>query len=219
MERIVELSYKHKLAHLSSCLTMWSILDAVYQEKKADDIVVLSAGHAGLAQYVALEKYGAKEGIHVNAEDVLERFGVHPERSPADGIHVSSGSLGSAILVAVGLAMARPEHRVYCLLSDGECAEGTVWEALAFVKKRGLTNFRVHVNCNGYSAYDAVDREELEARILAFCPWAVVHKTENPPLDHLGSLEGHYHVLKTEEEAEKLKQWCREHYKSNEHCG
>lgn len=218
MERIVELSYKYKLAHLSSCLTMWEILDMIYKEKQPEDRVILSAGHAGLAQYVALEKYGVKEGIHVNAEDLLESFGVHPERSPGKGIHVSSGSLGSAILVAVGLAMARPEHRVYCLLSDGECAEGTVWEALSFVKKKGLINFRVHVNCNGYSAYDAVDRQELAGRILAFCPWAVIHITENPPLDHLGSLEGHYHVLKSEEEMEKLKHWCKEYYKSHEYC-
>ena len=199
MERIVELSYKHGLAHLSSCLTMYPILDKIYEEKAPGDFVVLSAGHAGLAQYVALEKYEGQD-----AEQLLKDFGVHPSRDPSRGIHVSSGSLGSAILVAVGLAMAEPARRVFCLLSDGECAEGTVWEALAFAKKTKLRNLVVHVNVNGYSAYDAVDREDLTARILAFCPWAVVHQTTNPDIPHMRGLEGHYHVLKTLAECETL---------------
>lgn len=209
MERIVDLSYKHSLAHLSSCLTAWPILKDIYMSKREGDLVVLSSGHAGLALYVALEKFGKKEGVHVDAEMLLQDFGVHPEREISYGIHVSSGSLGSAVLVAVGLAMANRDRRVYCLLSDGECAEGTVWEGLAFAKKLRLTNLLIHVNCNGYSAYDMVDRFELKDRILAFCPWAMVHFTENPPFEHLKNLEGHYHQLKSDEEVEKLKQWCR----------
>ena len=195
MERIIELSYKHGLAHLSSCLTMYPILEKIYQEKRPGDLVVLSAGHAGVAHYVALEKYERQD-----AEQLVQDFGVHPCRDPQRGIHVSSGSLGSAVLVAVGLAMADPSRTVYCLLSDGECAEGTVWEALAFAKKKNLRNLSVHVNVNGYSAYDAVDREDLTTRLLAFCPWAIVHQTHNPDIPHLQGLEGHYHVMKTEEE-------------------
>jgi transketolase len=200
MERIIELSYRHRLAHLGSCLTMYPILESIYATKAAKDIVVLSAGHAGLAQYVALEKFEGQD-----AEKLVEDFGVHPARDPSRGIHVSSGSLGSAVLVAVGLAMADPSRRVFCLLSDGECAEGTVWEALAFAKKHQMRNLSVHVNVNGYSAYDSVDREDLAARIIAFCPWATIHQTHNPDIPHLQGLEGHYHVIKTEEECDSLK--------------
>ena len=197
MERIIEISYKHGLAHLSSCMTMYPILEMIYSKKAVKDLVVLSAGHAGLAQYVALEKYHG-----VDAEALMHDFGVHPCRDPLRGIHVSSGSLGSAVLVAVGLAMADLSRTVYCLLSDGECAEGTVWEALAFAKKHNLRNLSVHVNVNGYSAYDTVDREDLAARLLAFCPWAIIHQTHNPDIPHLQGLEGHYHVMKTEEECQ-----------------
>jgi len=200
MERIVDISYKHGLAHLSSCMTMYPILEAIYKEKRPNDLVVLSAGHAGLAQYVALEKYEGQD-----AEQLLSDFGVHPSRDPSRGIHVSSGSLGSAILVAIGLAMVDPNRMVFCLLSDGECAEGTVWEGLAFVKKHTMRNLSVHVNVNGYSAYDSVDREDLTARLFAFCPWVVVHQTENPSFPHLEGLEGHYHVMKTDEECHLLK--------------
>ena len=196
MERIIDISYKHGLSHLSSCLTMYPILDSIYKSKKDNDLVVLSAGHAGVAQYVALEKY-----CGVDAEDLVSEFGVHPCRDPSRGIHVSSGSLGSAVLVAIGLALANRERNVYCLLSDGECAEGTVWEGLAFVKKHDLRNLSVHVNVNGYSAYDTVDREDLEMRLLAFCPWLIVHQTTNPDLPNLRGLQGHYHVIKTEDEA------------------
>jgi len=107
--------------------------------------------------------------------------------------------------VAVGLAMADPSRRVFCLLSDGECAEGTVLEGLAFAKKHQLRNLSVHVNVNGYGAYDAIDREDLAARIMAFCPWATIHQTHNPEAPHMRGLEGHYHVIKTQEECDSLK--------------
>ena len=58
MERIVELSFRHKLAHLGSCLTMFPLLEHIYATKAPGDLVVLSAGHAGVAQYVALERQG-----------------------------------------------------------------------------------------------------------------------------------------------------------------
>ena len=199
MERIIDISYRHGLAHLSSCLTMYPILESIYTTKHTKDLVVLSAGHAGVAQYVALEKF---EGH--NAEKLVEDFGVHPSREPSRGIHVSSGSLGSAVLVAIGLALADTSRNVYCLLSDGECAEGTVWEGLAFVKSRGLRNFIPHVNINGYGAYDAIDREDLALRLKAFCPWIIIHQTQNPEAPHMQGLEGHYHVIKTKAESESL---------------
>jgi nucleoside-diphosphate-sugar epimerase/transketolase N-terminal domain/subunit len=199
MDRIVELSFRHKLAHLGSCLTMYPILERIFATKAARDIVVLSAGHAGLALYAALER---ERGV--NAEELVDEFGVHPSRDPARGITVSSGSLGSAFLVAVGLALADRSRTVHCLLSDGECAEGTVWEGLQFAKRAALRNLAVHVNVNGYSAYDAVDRDGLEERLRAFCPWIVVHQTTNPDFPHMRGLEGHYHVLKSNAEAAAL---------------
>lgn len=200
MERIIDISYRHRLAHLSSCLTMYPILESIYATKDPKDIVVLSAGHAGLAQYVALEKFEGHD-----AEKLMEDFGVHPARDPSRGIHVSSGSLGSAVLVAVGLAMADPSRRVFCLLSDGECAEGTVWEGLAFVKSHRLTNLIPHVNINGYGAYDAIDREDLATRLKAFCPWVIIHQTQNPEAPHMRGLEGHYHIIKSQGERDSLK--------------
>ena len=140
MERILEISYNHNLSHLGSCLTMMPILDEIYNNKKDEDLVVLSAGHAGLAQYVQIEKR-----YNIDAEMLLEKMGIHPVRDPDNKLYVSSGSLGSAILVCVGLAVANKNRNIYCILSDGECGEGSVWEALAFCQKNKLTNLIIHV--------------------------------------------------------------------------
>ena len=106
--------------------------------------------------------------------------------------------------MAVGLALANRNRTVHCLLSDGECAEGSVWEGLAFAKRQVLRNLSVHVNANGFSAYDAVDLDDLELRLKAFCPWAIFHRSLNPDFPHMRGLEGHYHVLKSDAEAELL---------------
>jgi len=199
MDRILEISYKYRLSHIGSCLTMYPILEDIYKIKGEKDIVVLSAGHAGLAQYVLIEQYSNGK---INAEDLLHSMGIHPVRDVEKGIYVSSGSLGSAILVAVGLALSDKTRNIYCILSDGECAEGSVWEALAFCKKMNILNMKIYVNINGYSAYDEVDRNCLETRLKAFCPWIVVCHTENPPF--LGGLNAHYHIMKSEDEISQI---------------
>jgi transketolase N-terminal domain/subunit len=192
--RLIELLHAHKLGHLGSCLTMLPILDHVYSVKKPNDIVVLSAGHAGAALYTVLEKYEGRD-----AEKLLEKHGVHPNRDLENGIYVSTGSLGSGILVAVGYAVADRNRDVYVLLTDGECAEGSVWEALAFAYKNNLTNLKVHVNVNGYSAYDKVNRLYLWLRLKAFYWRTKVWFTSSPSLPCLEGLKAHYHVINDED--------------------
>ena len=193
MERIVDISYRNKLGHLSSSLTSYPILDYVYSIKKPGDIVILSAGHGGLAQYVILEKYEQK-----NAEELFIKHGVHPHRDPENGIHVSTGSLGCGILVGVGFALADPKRDVYVILSDGECAEGSVWEALAFIQKKNLTNIHIHVNVNGYAAYENVDTFKLWLRLKSFWWRTYIWYTKPPSAPFFTGLQAHYHVLSEE---------------------
>lgn len=197
-KRIVELTHKHKLGHLGSCLTALPILDHIYRTKKDSDIVVLSSGHAGLALYVVLEEYEGRD-----ADALVEKHGVHPNRDLENGIHVSTGSLGSGILVAVGYAVADRSRDVHVVLSDGECAEGSVWEALAFAYKHNLTNLKVHVNVNGYSAYDPVNKWYLWLRLKAFFWRTQVWFTKTPPIAFLEGLKAHYHVP-NDEDKDKL---------------
>lgn len=194
MQRIVDISYQTRTSHIGSSLTTYPILEAIYSSKKPEDIVVLSMGHGGLAQYVALEVFEGR-----NADELHHVHGTHPHRDVANGIHVSSGSLGCAILVAVGMALADKTRVVHCIVSDGECGEGSVWEALSFAHLNALVNLKVHVNVNGYSAYATVDTTYLEAKLKVFYPDVVIWKTHTPDVPCMAGLQAHYTVLTHDE--------------------
>lgn len=162
--RILDISKRHGLSHLGSCLTAVKIIEEIYEEKQPQDRFVLSSGHAGLALYCVLEKY-----LQVDAEELFEKHGVHPNRNLENGIHCSTGSLGQGLPIALGMALSDRSKTVYCLISDGECAEGSIWEALKAKRDLKVDNLKIYVNCNGYSAYDAVDLEYLEKRLNSFC--------------------------------------------------
>ena len=188
--RIVDLSYKYKSSHLSSCLTAVNIIDGIYQTKGKDEPFILSNGHAGLALYVVLEKYEGQD-----AEKLWLKHGVHPNRDKVDGIWCSTGSLGQGISVAVGMALADRTRGVFCLLSDGECAEGQVWEALKIAGDLRLENLRVAVNANGHSAYNAVDVDTLDTRLQMFFPSLVVKTNLYDFPDWLQGVNGHYQIM------------------------
>jgi len=189
-KRIVEISYKHKLSHIGSCLISVNIIDKIYGLKKKNEPFILSNGHAGLALYVVLEKYGGQD-----AEKLWKKHGTHPNRDLKDGIWASTGSLGHGIGIAVGMALADRSRNVYVLMSDGECAEGSVWEALNIAAKYRLENLRITVVANGYSAYDKVDRDDLDMRLQLFYPCLVLRANLFILPDYLNGLFGHYTVL------------------------
>ena len=191
-KRILDISYKHKLIHIGSCISVLPILKFIYENKDQNDVIVLSSGHAALALYVCMEFFEK-----YNAEELLEKYGIHPVRSP--GIHVSTGSLGQGICVAVGLAMAKSRN-VHVVISDGECAEGSVWEALAFAKKKNLTNLKVYCNINGYAAYEAVDVSYLRKRLETFLPWISCWETANN-YSFLSGLDAHYYKIQENDAA------------------
>src|SRR3990167_9557610 len=100
-KRIIDISYRHKLSHLGSCLTAVDIIDEIYGVKSIDERFVLSSGHAGLALYCVIEKH---EGI--DAEKIFEHHGVHPDRCVECHLYYSTGSLGQGLPAALGMALA-----------------------------------------------------------------------------------------------------------------
>jgi len=153
--RIIDISYKKCLSHLGSCLGAVDIIDEIYHVKKQDEPFILSSGHAGLALYVILEKYGSSN-TGLTAEELFDLHGVHPNRDMKNGIWCSSGSLGHGLGIAVGMALADRSKNVYCLISDGECAEGSIWEALRVIAEQKLTNLKIFCNFNGWGAYGEI---------------------------------------------------------------
>jgi len=167
--RCIEISQKLGLTHLSSVLTSVGIIDKLFLVKKPQDKFVLSNGHAFLALAVILEKSGI-----ANAEELVKRHGTHPNRDVDNQIWVSTGSLGHGLPIAVGMALAQPQIDVYVLVSDGEMAEGSCWEALRIAGELRLENLKIVCNANGYSALGKVDVDALDTRMQMFYPSLVI---------------------------------------------
>src|SRR5690349_20528071 len=102
-KRIIALSYKYQLTHISSCLNTVNLLEWIYDRRgcrldgRLSDPVILGNGHAGLALYAVLESKNL-----CDAEEMINKHGVHPSRDMDNGIWCSSGSLGQAETIAVG---------------------------------------------------------------------------------------------------------------------
>jgi transketolase len=191
-KRILEISVKHNLSHLGSCFTALPIIYEIYNKKKPEDKFVLSSGHAGLALYVVLEHF-----YGVDAEHLLETHGIHPERDLENFIDVSTGSLGLGITIATGIALANPNIKVYCVISDGESAEGSIWEALRFIDDENLSNIEIHANLNGWAAYKEVNTEKLTDKLKTFLPNINIHYTDvNEVIKFETPLAAHYTVIK-----------------------
>lgn len=192
-KRILEISIKHKLSHLGSCFTALPIIYEIYSSKRQQDKFVLSSGHAGLALYVVLEHF-----YGVDAEHLLEKHGIHPERDLENFIDVSTGSLGLGITIASGIAIANPNIDVYCLISDGESAEGSVWESLRFLEENKINNIKIYTNINGWAAYKKVDTNKLANRLISFYPEINLRFTDvNETVQFETPLSAHYTMANT----------------------
>lgn len=160
--RILEISYQKNLSHLGSCLSSVDLINGIYGVKNKDEKFILSNGHAGIALYVILEK----NGFIKNSD--IKTLHVHPDRNPKLGIDVSTGSLGQGLPIALGMAISDKDKNVYCLISDGECTEGSIWEALRIASDNKVSNLKIIVNANGWSAYNQVDLNSLIKKIKGY---------------------------------------------------
>jgi transketolase len=162
--KIIDISYKNKSSHIGSCLTAVNTIEAIYELKKPTDKFILSCGHANLALQVVLKEKGLIKKIPKDT---------HPDRLTQSCVDCSTGSLGQGLPIAVGMALARKDETVYCLISDGECSEGSIWEALRIASENGLTNLKIYCNANGWGAYKSIVVEDLIDRFRAF-GWGVI---------------------------------------------
>lgn len=141
------------------------------------DRFILSKGHAASALYVTLSHRG------FFPEDVLNTYcqnsGLLPGHSAkrcVPGVEVSTGSLGHGLNIGVGVALAgkrdQKSHRVFVLLSDGECDEGSVWEAALFAGHHELDNLVAIIDYNKIQAFGRTNEvlrlEPLQDKWLAF---------------------------------------------------
>jgi transketolase len=203
--RIIDISYKKGLSHIGSCLGAVNTIEKIYGEMVdranlgipvGTDKFVLSSGHMGLALYVVLEDY-----FGLDAEEIFNAHGVHPEYCTTCHLDCSSGSLGQGLPIAVGMALANRNRNVYCVISDGEAAEGSIWEALRIKREQKVDNLFIYCIYNGWSAYGPTD-EALIPQLLRFGSTVNVIRVQDK-LPEISGQDAHYHKL-TKEEYERI---------------
>ena len=163
-------------AHVGGALSMVEIMSSLYVGIMKYDVnnpfwderdrFILSKGHGVIAQYAAL-----KEAGFIDEEDLLTfkknetQLSAHPSINLRIGIEFSSGSLGQGLSLGVGTALAlqrkgNKTSRAFVLLGDGECDEGSVWEAAAMASHYKLSNLVAIVDKNNLQ-YDGLTADVL----------------------------------------------------------
>lgn len=185
MRRIILAQSKRaNVGHIGSCLCVVEILCALYGSAirmaspgdRDRDRFILAKGHAGLALYAALALRGLISASDLNTFcGDSSALGVHPEVG-VPGVDFATGSLGHGLSMALGAGLAarlqRSPRRVFCLMSDAECNEGSVWEAAMFGAHHALGNVTAIIDVNGQQALgltrDVLNIDNLAQRWEAF---------------------------------------------------
>ena len=172
----LEMVRNAKASHIGSILSLADIIAVLYADIlnvrsyepnwSERDRFVLSKGHAGAAVYAAL----AECGFFKQTE--LKTYGkdgsllsCHISHKDVPGVEISTGSLGQGCCMACGMALHAKlrgqRYKVYTVIGDGECDEGSVWEMAMFAAHQGLNNFNVIIDNNGMQA-TGFNRDVLE---------------------------------------------------------
>lgn len=165
---VIEMSHRSRSGETGSALSISDVLAVLYGKvlrinpKKPNDPgrdrFVLSKGHGAAALYATLALRGFFPLKWLLGHRVDKgMFHGHPSRSAAPGVEVSTGSLGHGLSIATGMAYAlkKSTSKVYVLIGDGECNEGSIWEAALFCGRERLSNIIAIIDDNKYQGFAA----------------------------------------------------------------
>ena len=153
-------------AHLGGSFSMIEILISLYEIiLKKNDKFILSKSHSSFPLCLLLKERGLDPELTT-----------HLEIDAKNGIHCTTGSLGHGLPIATGMAFARKirnvKGKIYVMLSDGECQEGTTWESLLIASKHKLDNLIVLIDYNKIQALsrlqDALPLHDLAKKFKSF---------------------------------------------------
>ncbi|MDR1319859.1 MAG: transketolase [Gracilibacteraceae bacterium] len=169
----IEMTSLAKGSHIASVLSVADIVAVLYNDvmkifprDPASDLrdrFILSKGHAGAAVYAALaeEGYFATELLRTHCQDGSFLSG-HVSHKGVPGVELSTGSLGHGLGVAAGMALAAlrdgKQCQFYAVLGDGECDEGSVWEAALFANHYRLRNLTAVIDHNKMQSLDYCEK-------------------------------------------------------------
>jgi len=162
----MEMSARARCGETGSSLSISDILAVLYfkilrispkrPHDPARDRFILSKGHAAAALYAALALRGFfSEKVLMGHRMDGGLLHAHPSRNAVPGVEMSTGSLGHGLSIGIGMAEALQKTRshVFVLLGDGECDEGSVWEAARYAASRKMKNIVAIVDDNHWQGY------------------------------------------------------------------
>lgn len=166
-------AYSASIAHIASAFSIVEVMYALYEQKVLNynarnpldenrDWLILSKGHGSLALYCELYRCGFfDKSTFMSFSKPGSILGGEPCYPITPGVECSSGSLGHGLGFAAGVAHSKKldnrKEKVYCLLGDGECEEGSTWEALMFASHNCLDNLIILVDCNRIQKMDSLE--------------------------------------------------------------
>lgn len=180
--QIVDMVVRGRDGHIPSAFSIVDIIEHLYSAHLKynpsnpnwtdRDYFILSKGHGCLALYVVLEKFGVLTAEHTETFCTPGGIlGEHPDCTKVPGVEASTGSLGHGMPFATGIALGLKirgmQNRVLALCGDGECQEGTIWEAANIAANQSLDRLTVIVDWNG-SAAQLMPKDDLPAKWEAF---------------------------------------------------
>jgi len=177
---LLNLHFKASSGHVGSALSCAEILTFIkFGCASETDTIVLSKGHAASALYAVLavaEDISAQDLISMYYKDGTH-FSAHPPPNKLTAIPFATGSLGHGPGLAAGLALGAKlkgavHERVYCVMSDGELNEGSVWEAFAFAAHHKLSNLTFIVDKNDLQGFgrttEVFNMAPLAEKLISF---------------------------------------------------
>jgi len=193
---IIELAHVSQGPHVGTALSCADILATLYfQVMRLDvwdnrDIGILSKGHGAMALYATLAERGIIDKALLDGYCLNDgTLPAHLDRFAAKGIEVSAGSLGHGFCIGLGMAYGFKkqgfDRRVYAVVGDGECQEGSIWEGALFAPAMNLDNFSVIVDCNNLQGYGR------PSDLCSFEPFAEKWKAFGW---HVVEVDGHDHA-------------------------
>jgi len=203
LKDILRLYKKANAGHIGASLSCLDILVYLYFNlMENNDRFILSKGHAALALYVVLAKKGLiNEKLLDTYYDNGTLLAAHPPcNGQLKGIPFGTGSLGHGLSLATGFALSNrftnKSNNVYCLLSEGDCDEGSTWEAALFASHHKLKNLFVIIDNNNLQGFgkseEVLNLEPLTDKWKSFNFDVVVAENGNNP----GSLHSAFEVLR-----------------------
>ena len=157
-KKVYDMLVKADDGHCGSVMSLIEILCAINDtfDLKRDKLII-SKAHGAMACYPILQELGL-----ITGKDIEEfrqpggRLTMFPNMT-IPGVHATLGSMGHGLGIAAGMAMAQPDINVICVLGEGELYEGSVWEALLFIRHHGLPNLKIVIDRNGYIVLGRVE--------------------------------------------------------------